>query len=204
MQWLGNLHLYSPSGNASDELAMGNTKGRGRASGDVQSGQAMVEFALTIVFLFLLIVGAIQMILLMHAYNTLADAAKEGIRYAIVHGTENTICSGPGNPNVSPVVTCTDPNANNVVAAVTNFANLSFQNVSSTNNGCTPTSGTAVNEVDVCYDPNNANTNSAFAHPCSAPGCLVRVVVRHTYRPFFGFGWPKFNLYAAADGRIMN
>jgi len=164
----------------------------------------MVEFMLVIVFLSLLMVSAMQMILLMHAYNTLADAAKEGIRYAIVHGTENTICSGPGNPNVSPAITCTDASATNVVAAVTNFAGLSFQNISSTNNGCSPTAGTNVNEVDVCYDPNSANTNSTFAHPCSAPGCLVRVVVRHTYTPFFGLGWPRFNLYAAADGRIMN
>lgn len=164
----------------------------------------MVEFMLVIVFLFLLMAGVIQMILLMYAYSTIADAAKEGIRYAIVHGTENTICSGPGDPNVSPKITCTDPNATNVVAAVSNFAALSFQTISSTNNGCTPTSGTNVNEIDVCYDPNGANTSSAFAHPCSAPGCLVRVVVRHTYRPFFGLSWPRFNLYAAADGRIFN
>jgi hypothetical protein len=170
-----------------------------------QSGQAMVEFMLVTVFIFLLFVSIMQVVLFMHAYNTLADAAKAGVRYAIVHGTENTICSGPGNPNVSPAITCTDPNAANVVNAVTQpFGMISFQNISSTNNGCTPTSGNNVNEVDVCYDPNSANTNSAFAHPCSAPGCLVRVIVRHTYRPFFGLGWPSFNLYAAADGRIMN
>jgi Flp pilus assembly protein TadG len=164
----------------------------------------MVEFALVIFFLFMLIASVIQMILLMYAYNTLADAAKEGIRYAIVHGSENTICSGPGNPNVSPAITCSDPTAANVVTAVRNFAGLSFQNIASTNNGCTPTSGTNVNEIDVCYDPNGANTSSTFAHPCSAPGCLVRVVVRHSYTPFFGLSWPRINLYAAADGRIMN
>jgi Flp pilus assembly protein TadG len=175
-----------------------------RSHRQTDAGQAMVEFMLVIIFLSLLFVSVIQIILLMHAYNTLANAAKEGIRYAIVHGTENTICSGPGNPNVSPVITCTDASAANVVSRVTNFAALSFQNISSTNNGCTPTAGSGVNEVDVCYDPNSANTNSIYAHPCSAPGCLVRVVVRHTYRPFFGLGWPSFNLYAAADGRIMN
>src|SRR5437763_1416791 len=142
------------------------TKPHTRSRQAVESGQAMVEFMLVVIFLFLLFASAIQMILLMHAYNTIADAAKEGIRYAIVHGTENTICSGPGNPNVSPVITCTDPNATNVVTAVTNFASVSFQNISSTNKGCTPTSGTNVHEVDVCYDPNSANTNSTFAHPC--------------------------------------
>src|SRR5215469_8714687 len=85
-------------------------------------GQAMVEFMLVVVFVCLLMASVIQMILLMYAYNTIADAAKEGIRYAIVHGTQNTICSGPGNPNVSPAITCTDPNATNVVASVNHFA----------------------------------------------------------------------------------
>ena len=60
-----------------------------------EGGQAMVEFALVAVFLFLLIVSIIQMILLMYAHTTLANAAKEGVRYAIVHGTGNTVCSGP-------------------------------------------------------------------------------------------------------------
>ena len=42
-----------------------------------QAGQAMVEFALVIFFVFIVFVSAVQMILLMHAYNTLADAAKD-------------------------------------------------------------------------------------------------------------------------------
>ena len=59
--------------------------------------------------------------------------------------------------------------------------------------------------MNVCYDPNSANTNNnAFGAACSAPGCLVRVTVSHTYTPFFGLPWPTFTLYAAADGRVMN
>ena len=165
----------------------------------------MVEFVLVIIFVFILIVCTMQMILLIHAYNTLADAAKEGMRYAIVHGTENTSCSGPGNPRANPVVTCPgDPNGNNIVAVVTNFAGLGFQSVAATNNRCSPSSGSNISEVDVCYDPNSANTNSTFKAACSAPGCIVRVQVIHTYNPFFGFSWPSVTLSAAADGRIMN
>ena len=166
-----------------------------------QSGQAMVEFALVIVFLFILFVSVIQTILMMYAYTTLANAAKEGVRYAVVHGTGKTAatCSGPGNPSVSPALTCTDATGNNVKTAVTNFAGLSFQNVTSS-------------EVTVCYDPDNstppgcsngANKNSSFGAACSAPGCLVRVSISHTYRPFFGSRWPAITLNAAADGRIM-
>jgi TadE-like protein len=149
-----------------------------------QRGQALVEFALTILFIFLLFVGMLEMIFLLYAYNTLADAAKEGVRYAIVHGTGNTQCSGPGLPSGSPPVICPDPSGTNVQTVVTNFAGLSMQSGST---------------VVVDYNPNNANLAL-----CNVPGCMVRVKVSQTYQPFFGLGWPSVTLYAAADGRIMN
>jgi Flp pilus assembly protein TadG len=166
-----------------------NTKSRNRNwTCDVtQAGQAMVEFMLVTVFLLIVFVSMLQMIMLMYAYSTLADAAKEGVRYAIVHGTGNTVCSGPGTTG-PPAVTCPDIPGNNVKTAVQNFANLSFQNISKTT------------EITVDYNPNSANGSNQ----CNVPGCLVRVTVSHAYRPLFGLGWPRFNLNAAADGRIMN
>lgn len=163
-------------------------------------GQAMVEFTFVIVFVFLLFVGILQMILLMHAYNTLADAAKEGIRYAIVHGTENSNCSGPGNPNVNPVIPCTaDPSGRNVITTVLNFGGLSFQNLN------------ADTDVSVSYNPQDQNgtcangkNGSCSGSGCSVPGCMVRVTVSHKYAPLFGLGWPTFTLNAAANGRIIN
>jgi hypothetical protein len=155
----------------------------------------MVEFVLVIVFVFLVFVSAIQMIFLMYAYNTLADAAKEGVRYAIVHGTENSQCSGPGNPTASPVITCGDVPGANVVSTSANFAALSFQNILPA-------------DVQVSYNPVDQNgtcANGACASPgCSAPGCMVRVRVGHTYTPLFGLSWPNFQLNAAAEGRIIN
>ncbi len=182
-----------------------------------QAGQAMVEFALVITFVFLLFVAILQLILLMHAYNTLADAAKEGVRYAIVHGTGAGAanCSGPGTSTSvtgSNKVTCTDAAGDNVVTAVAGgssacaptcgFANLSFQSISTTNNACgAPTA----NSINVCYDPGNANTsNTSFGSQCSQAGCLVRVMVSHTYSPSFGLGWPSVTLSAAAQGAIAN
>jgi Flp pilus assembly protein TadG len=146
------------------------------------AGQSIVEFMLVAVFLVLLFVSILQMILLMYAYRTLADAAKEGVRYAIVHGTGNTNCSGPGTTGV----TCSDTAGANVKTAVKNFAGLSFQNILDS-------------DVTVDYNPNSANGAA-----CNVPGCLVRVTVSHTYQPFFGLSWPAFTLNAAADGRIMN
>jgi hypothetical protein len=149
-----------------------------------QRGQSLVEFALTILFIFLLFVGMLEMIFLLYAYNTLANAAKEGVRYAIVHGTGNTQCSGPGLPLGSPAIICPDLPGVNVQTVVTNFARLSMQS------GAT---------VVVDYNPNNANVAL-----CNIPGCMVQVRVSQTYHPFFGLGWPSVTLYAAADGRIMN
>jgi len=178
-------------------------KSRSQKARRSDSGQAMVEFMLIIGVVFILFVSMLQTMILMHSYNTLADAAKEGVRYAIVHGTglSSAYCSGPGNPSVSPALTCTDSTGTNVQTAVTNFAGLSLQQVTSS-------------EVTVCYDPDStnnpptcgsgANTNSSFGAACSAPGCLVRVTVSHTYTPLFGLGWPTVTLNAAADGRIMN
>ena len=184
-----------------------NLKKHREPKGNLEAGQAMVEFALVVVFIFLLFVAMLQMILLMYSYANLADAAKQGVRYAIVHGTGYTTknggvgCSGPGTTGV----TCTDTTGSTyVVPQVTHLAALSFQDFSGVaNNGCTVSSGSNVNEVDVCYDPNGAN-KAVFGAACSAPGCLVSVTVAHTYTPFFGLGWPSFTLYASASGRIMN
>jgi hypothetical protein len=139
---------------------------------------------LVAVFLVLLFVSILQMILLMYAYSTLADSAKEGVRYAIVHGTGNTNCSGPGVTG-PPVIVCDTAGAN-VKTAVKNFAGLSFQNILDS-------------DVTVDYNPNSANGSA-----CNVPGCLVRVTVSHAYQPFFGLSWPAVTLNAAADGRIMN
>jgi len=159
---------------------------RVKALRDRQDGQALVEFALTIFFIFILFVSMLEMIYLMYAYNTLADAAKEGIRYQIVHGTGNSNCSGPGLPLASPPVACDTPAGLNVQNWVVNFALLSLQSISTSN-------------VNVDYNPNGANGVA-----CNTPGCLVRVTVSKNYRPFFGLGWPSLTINAAADGRIMN
>jgi hypothetical protein len=61
-------------------------------------GQAAVEFILSLFFVFIVILGALEMIMLVYTYNVLADSAKEGVRYAIVHGSDNGSPSGPTCP----------------------------------------------------------------------------------------------------------
>lgn len=149
-----------------------------------EAGQTMVEFALVLLFVFILFVSIVQMIMFMHTYNTLADAAKEGVRYAIVHGTQNSSCSGP---STSTICTAPDTTGTNVkTQAVLPFASVSIQNVTSA-------------DVQVTWFANPPATTA-----CSDPGCMVRVTVAHQYNPLFGLGWPNFMVYAAAQGRIMN
>ena len=149
-------------------------------------GQAALEFVFVILFLFILFVSMLELIFMMHAYNTLADSAKEGVRYAIVHGTGNSTCSGPGLPAASPPITCSASPYPLVQAAVTNFAGLSLHS-------------TTTMVVNVDYNPNSANGSA-----CNVPGCMVKVTVQYPYQPLFGLGWPTVTIYAAASGRIMN
>ena len=65
-----------------------------RASSKRDRGEAMIEFAVSILFILVFMLGMIEIVMLLHTYNTLADSAKEGVRYAIVHGSGNASPSG--------------------------------------------------------------------------------------------------------------
>jgi len=152
-------------------------------------GQAQVEFALVVVFLMILILSILEFLMIMHTYNVLADSAKEGVRYAIVHGTRNSTPSGPGNtgdidgPAAPPG---TVPGYGSTYGVVKTYAQYSLHDIS----GMT---------VTVNYpDPGSATV------PANAAPNRVRVGVAYPYSPFFDLGWPTVTVYAAAEGRIMN
>jgi Flp pilus assembly protein TadG len=144
-----------------------------------QRGQAAVEFALIVVFLMLLIVGFIEMIMLINTYNVIADAAKEGVRYAVVHGASNTGSSGPTCP-------CAAIDGVAGTGVVKTYAQYSMHD-------------TTAMTVNVNYNPNGDNGAAA----CNKSPCLVRVSVSYPYQPFFGLGWPTVTVNAAAEGRIL-
>lgn len=58
-----------------------------------ESGQALVEFALTFSILFGFIIGLMQVSLALYSYEYISEIAREGTRYAIVHGP-NCMTSG--------------------------------------------------------------------------------------------------------------
>lgn len=53
-------------------------------------GQALVEFALCIVLLLAVIFAVVEFGRMMLCYTTIANAARIGARYAIVHGADNS------------------------------------------------------------------------------------------------------------------
>ena len=80
--------------------------------------QALVEFAFVLPIFLLVVTGLIDVARAVWEENTLAYAAREGTRYAIVHGAS-------GNPIVGPCTNCLNPAANNlgnVISAVTTNA----------------------------------------------------------------------------------
>jgi hypothetical protein len=87
-------------------------------------GQGQIELVLSMLTIAFVIFWTCEVVMAVYTYSVLADAAKEGVRYAIVHGSRNSNCSGP---NVPP---CPDIAGNNVVNLVKDYARYSLHDVS--------------------------------------------------------------------------
>jgi Flp pilus assembly protein TadG len=86
-------------------------------------GQAMVETALSLILAFSVAFLLFEVSMLAYSYSVINNAAREGVRYAIVHGTDSSNCSGPS-------AGCADASAANVVAVVTAYAATTFHDIS--------------------------------------------------------------------------
>jgi Flp pilus assembly protein TadG len=154
-------------------------------------GQATIEFALVIIFLMVMVISILEMVVFMHTYNVLADSAKEGVRYAIVHGANNSQASGPTCPCVDidgpPAPSGTTPGYGSGYGVVKTFAQYSLHSAG----GMT---------VTVTYGP----ADTPAVTPLNKTPNRVQVVVAYPYQPIFGLSWPSVTVNAAAEGRIMN
>lgn len=110
------MYLHAACGNESDGI-MRRALSHLRCN---EQGQAIVEFALVAGFLVILLVSILEMSLFLYTYATLTDAAKEGVRYAVVHGSSATTQSGPSSTQA-------------VVSAVQTYTAVSLHTVVSTN-----------------------------------------------------------------------
>jgi Flp pilus assembly protein TadG len=140
-----------------------------------QDGQAMLEFLLSFMVVMVFIFFCFEMIMVLYSYNVLANAAKEGVRYAVVNGSNS---GSPAGPSSGTSADCST-NITAVTNVVKNYAGLSFHN-------------TSAMTVNVCYlDGNNV-----------APS-RVQVTIHYPYVPYFKLPLtPTIN--AAAEGRIVN
>jgi len=85
-------------------------------------GSILIEFALSVWTLLLLTFLIFEFCMTVYTYSVLGDAAREGIRYAVVHGTDNSSCSGPS--------TGCDSTGSAVTAVVNGYAAVSFHDTS--------------------------------------------------------------------------
>ena len=147
-----------------------------RPSGKRKAGQAQVEFLLSTLFVLLVVVGVVEIILMMYTYTVLADAAKEGVRYAIVHGCD--LASGTCSGTCSPTA-CADTTGANVGDYARKYLGASL------------------------HDPAAMTVTVNYPDSSSSPTKRVRVTISYPYQPFFGLGWPSVTVRAAAEGRIF-
>lgn len=148
-----------------------------------ERGTSMVEFVMTLLIITFVLFLLVEFSLWVYAYNVMADAAKAGVRYAIVHGANSTTPSGPiCTSNCTMDVSCTtsSPNVGNVQNEVKKWAKFSVYSTSSIN-------------VTVCY-LDGTNT---------APG-RVQVKVSNPTTAFFSRLWSSAAITATAQGRIVN
>lgn len=118
-------------------------------------GSAAIETALVFMLIMTLMIGIIECCVMMYTFGVVAEAARHGVRYATIHGSMSSNCSGPSTG-------CADSTGANVVSDVTTFANQFVSNVS----GLT---------VQVTYPDAGGST---------APS-RVTVGVTYTYVPMF-------------------
>lgn len=117
----------------------------------------MVEFALVSILLVMVLLGVVEMGRMILVYTTMANAARAGSRYAIVHGVDRA--SGTGADGQSgPTCPCSQVNT-----IVTNFASAGLLDTSKLT-------------ITVAY-PDTTNTI----------GSRVDVTVTYPYDPMIGY-----------------
>ena len=84
-------------------------------------GQSIVEFAVVTVLTLFLLLTVVEFSRAVLAYNTIASAARAGMRYACVHGSTRTGpgATGPSGPSSNPAP---------VLAVIRNFASAGLIN----------------------------------------------------------------------------
>lgn len=148
---------------------------------DRSDGQGLVEFALVVPVLLLLILGIVDFARGIFIYSVVQDAAREGARYAIVHGSQaealDGLCaSGPG-------AAC-DPSGNNVKSAAAQFA-IGLDPTALTTAVCW---GFACTISPDCTTATNSTPYNTPLTPVTVATCYDFRTIASTFLPISGFG----------------
>jgi Flp pilus assembly protein TadG len=135
-------------------------------------GSALIETSMAFLLAIPLIFLAFELCMVTYTQAILGDAARTGVRYAIVHGTDSTACSGPSSG-------CADQAGANVVSTVQNYAAASYSPLSTIT--VTPTwpdaSSAPPSRVNITitynYQPFFQNTGFSFAMSATSEGRIV-------------------------------
>lgn len=88
----------------------------------LEDGQAMVETAVSILLTIIVCFWLFEFSMLAYTYSVLNEATHEGVHYAITHGSDSSLCSGP-------TTGCGDTSATNVVNIVKTAAAASLHDM---------------------------------------------------------------------------
>jgi hypothetical protein len=125
-----------------------------RKVGVHEDGQASIELVVSLMVVMSLMFWLFELSMFTYTCSVLNSATREGVRYATLHGTGSSVCSGPDT-------VCTDHAPySNVQAVVTSAASASLHDLSAMT-------------VTVAY----LNSTAAVGNP-------VTVKVAYTYVPY--------------------
>jgi len=138
-----------------------------------ECGSVAIETAVSFMLMITCVLGIIGFTLMLYTYCVYQEAARNGVRYALVHGLDSSNCSGPS-------LGCGDPTAAHVVSAVTGFASpyaapisgMSIQVSYPDSGGCTPPSRVIVT-ITYTYTPPFHVIANGIAFQVSSQGRIL-------------------------------
>lgn len=137
------------------------------------SGSVAIETALAYMLMMNCVLGIIALATMAYTYSIYQEAARYGVRYATVHGSHSSNCSGPTSG-------CGDQTAAHVVTLVKSYASPFTAPIASTT-------------VQVSYPD---------AGGCTAPSRVI-VTVNYTYTSLFNVIPNGIAFQVSSQGRII-
>lgn len=131
-----------------------------------EDGATMVEFSLVAFLLIMILLGVVEMGRMILVYTTMANAARAGVRYAMVHGGDRTGSGPTGASGPSSGISCTCPEVQTVVNA---YAGAGLVNTA------------------------NLTTTVTYPDSSNLPGSHVTVSVQYTYNPLVAYFTPSLS-----------